>query len=64
MPDPSLTLQSASTQELCIGGSLSSALTVNLTGGTGSPTYQWYSNTSASNTGGTSIPGATNATYT
>ena len=64
VPDPSLTLQSASTQELCIGGSLSSALTVNLTGGTGSPTYQWYSNTSASNTGGTSIPGATNATYT
>ena len=25
--------------------------------------YQWYRNTSASNTGGTSIPGATSATY-
>jgi len=33
-------------------------------GGLGSLTYQWYSNTSAINTGGTPIPTATNATYT
>ncbi|MEI6585652.1 MAG: PKD-like domain-containing protein, partial [Sediminibacterium sp.] len=33
-------------------------------GGVGSLTYQWYSNTSAINTGGTTIPTATNATYT
>jgi len=64
VPDPLLSLQSASTQELCVGGSLSAALSVILTGGTGTASYQWYSNTSAFNTGGTAINGATNATYT
>lgn len=32
--------------------------------GNPAPTYQWYSNTSASNTGGESIGGATSDTYT
>ncbi|AMQ55123.1 DUF7507 domain-containing protein [Algoriphagus sanaruensis] len=32
--------------------------------GTGTKTYQWYSNTTNSNTGGTLINGATNSTYT
>ena len=41
------------------------ALSVTATaGGLGTPTYQWYSNTTNSNSGGTSISGATSATYT
>ena len=32
--------------------------------GTGTLTYQWYSNTTASTTGGTLIPGATSSSYT
>ena len=38
-------------------------LNVNATG-TGTLSYQWYSNTANSNTGGTSISGATSSTYT
>lgn len=41
------------------------ALSVSATaGGLGTPTYQWYSNTTNSNSGGTLLTGATNATYT
>ena len=41
------------------------ALSVTATaGGLGTPTYQWYSNTTNSNTGGTLLTGATSATYT
>lgn len=39
------------------------ALSVAYTGGTGTPTYQWYSSTTNSNTGGTAIASATLATY-
>ncbi len=39
------------------------ALTVAHTGGTGTPTYQWFSNTTNSNTGGTAIANATAATF-
>jgi hypothetical protein len=45
-----------------VGGSLS-ALSVAYTGGNAGATYQWYSNTSAANTGGTILNGETNATY-
>ncbi|WP_171032512.1 PKD domain-containing protein [Winogradskyella algicola] len=51
------------TQSICVGGT-SEALTVNLTGGAGTITYQWYSNTANTNTGGTAIAGATSASYT
>ena len=34
-----------------------------MSGVTGTPTYQWYSNTSNLNSGGTLISGATSATY-
>jgi gliding motility-associated-like protein len=53
--------QPAASQSICnnTGTSLSTAGT----GGSGSYTYQWYSNTSNSNTGGTLITGATSATY-
>jgi large repetitive protein len=39
------------------------ALSVAYTGGTGTPTYQWYSSATNSNTGGTAIASATSATY-
>ena len=59
---PSIASQPAN-QTRCIGGSFS-ALSVTSAGGSGSPTYQWYSNTSNSNTGGTLISGATSSSYT
>lgn len=59
---PSITNQPAS-QTRCIGGTFS-ALSFTSTGGSGTPTYQWYSNTTNSNSGGTLISGATSATYT
>ncbi len=41
------------------------ALSVTATaGGLGTPNYQWYSNTTNSNSGGTLLTGATSATYT
>jgi len=44
-----------------ISGSLTVAASVSLNG---TPSYQWYSNTIASNTGGTSISGETTASFT
>jgi len=60
-PAPSITTQPASSS-VCQGGT-PTALTVALNTSTGSPTYQWYSNTSNSTSGGTLIPLATNPTY-
>ena len=39
-------------------------LSVAVADGVGTPTYQWFENTTATTIGGTSITGATNATYT
>jgi gliding motility-associated-like protein len=50
-------------QTICIGGTLN-ALSVTYAGGSGTPSYQWYSNTTAANTGGTLISGAILDTYT
>lgn len=55
------TSPSTTTQNLCVGAS-STALTVAATGGTGYG-YQWYSNTTNSNVGGTAIGGATAISY-
>ncbi|NJX15418.1 PKD domain-containing protein [Tamlana crocina] len=52
------------TQRLCVGGNLPNPLTVSHSGGTGTISYQWFSNTTNSNTGGTAITGATNIDYT
>jgi len=52
---------STGTQNICINGS---ATTLSVTATGSSITYQWYSNTTASNTGGTIISGATSASYT
>lgn len=59
-----ITTQPALTQSLCVGGTIPSPLSVSYSGGTGTASYQWYSNTSNLNSGGTLIPGATNANYT
>ncbi|NHM05596.1 hypothetical protein G4D82_00015 [Flavobacterium sp. CYK-4] len=52
---------SASSQSACLGGSVT-PLSVTAVGG--SLIYQWYSNTAASNSGGTLISGATSSSYT
>ncbi|WP_226742919.1 hypothetical protein, partial [Polaribacter gangjinensis] len=61
---PQLTIDSVATnQSICIGGT-AAEFEVTFTGGTGTPSYQWFSNTINSNSGGTAIAGATNAKYT
>ena len=61
LADPTITVPPAG-QTVCIGGTASPALSVSFTGGTGTPSYQWY-NVSANNTA-TPIANATAATYT
>ena len=65
IPDPVIATQPTATQTFCEGGS-STPLTVALQAATGigAFSYQWYSNTSASTSGGTAIAGANAATYT
>jgi hypothetical protein len=53
---------SAMNQNLCVNGS-ATALTSSLSGGSGLA-YQWYSNSSSSNTGGTLIANATSSSFT
>ncbi|SFO79078.1 hypothetical protein SAMN04488519_11522, partial [Algoriphagus ornithinivorans] len=51
-------------QSTCLGGAFTTpTLTVQALG-EGTITYQWYRNTTNSNTGGTLIPGATSSSYT
>ena len=52
------------TQSICNGGDIAAPLLITHSGGTGTITYQWYSNNTNSSTGGTIISGATNASYT
>jgi len=61
---PSISSQpSTSTQTICQNG-IPTSLSITATAGSGTgPTYQWYSNTSNSNSGGTLISEATNATF-
>jgi hypothetical protein len=51
---------STTVQNICLNG-VSTPISVTATG---SPSYQWYSNSISSNTGGTLISGATGASYT
>ena len=62
-PDPTISSQPTLSQQICEGGT-ATALTINYTGGTGTATYQWYSNTSATNTGGTAIANSNSNSYT
>lgn len=59
---PTITSHPSTTpQTVCLNGT-TTALSVSATGS--SLTYQWYSNTTATNSGGTLITGATSASYT
>lgn len=49
-------------QTLC-EGQMPALLTVAYQNGTGTPTFQWYSNTTATDTGGTLIAGQTSSSY-
>ncbi|WNH12140.1 PKD domain-containing protein [Thalassobellus suaedae] len=51
-------------QTICNGGDIPSVLSVTHSGGTGIMSYQWYSNTTNTYTGGTAITGANNIDYT
>ncbi len=51
------------TQSICVGG-LADELSVVISGGAGVASYQWFSNTTNSNVGGTAIAGATTPNYT
>jgi FOG: PKD repeat len=63
-PPPVISTQPTLTQNICVGGTIGAALSVGYSDGAGNATYQWYSNTTNSNAGGTLIPGATISTYT
>ncbi|MFM7595353.1 MAG: PKD-like domain-containing protein [Flavobacteriales bacterium] len=60
---PIINGQPLANQTLCVGGTVS-PLTISYTGGSGAGAYQWYSNATNSNTGGTAIAGATSSNYT
>ena len=49
-------------QTICVDGNPND-FEITLTGGLGNPTYQWFSNTTNSNTGGTPITGETASMY-
>jgi len=55
--------QPLQTQNVCIGGDIN-PISISHSGGTGTITYQWYSNTTNTNTGGSIITGATSMNYT
>ena len=60
---PIETTNTPSVQDIFVGGVAEELIVTNTTGA-GNVTYQWFSNTTNSNTGGSPIPGATNNTYT
>ncbi len=60
---PSIDIQPTPTQSICVGGTISNPLSVHFINGTGTPTYQWYSNSSSATTGGAPV-GTNLPTYT
>ena len=61
---PQITVDNvAAPQTICVDGT-ANELEVSFSGGTGNASYQWFSNTTNSNTGGTAIADATNNTFT
>ena len=63
-PLPVIQTQPKSLQSVCVGGTITAPLTASYSGGTGTATYQWYSNTTNSTATGTPVSGATNSSYT
>jgi large repetitive protein len=64
LADPTPAITQGTSQELCVGGVITTPLNITASGGTGTYGYQWYSNSTSSNSGGTIINGATSASYT
>lgn len=64
MPNATITNQPTPSQNLCVGVTIPTPLSITYSGGTGTVSYQWYSNTSNSNIGGTLIAGSSSSTYT
>ena len=62
-PGPTFTTQPAATQSVCVGGA-TNQMCVAYANGTGTPTYQWYSNTVNSTSNGTAVSGATASCFT
>jgi len=58
------TQPSSSTQTLCLNSTSTTLVSSAVANMGNTPTYQWYSNSSASTSGATLISGATSATYT
>ncbi len=59
---PTIVVQPIATQSICLGGTIA-PISVTYIGGTGTVSYQWYSNTINSTTGGIAISGANAASY-
>ena len=57
-------LTSIATEQIICQGGVINPLEVSYSGATGTPTYKWFSNTTNSNSGGTEIIGAENASFT
>lgn len=62
-PQPIISAQPTTLQEICEGG-VFNPISVAYINGTGTPTYQWFENTTNSTLNGTLIPGETNSTFT
>ncbi|SFT91736.1 hypothetical protein SAMN05216474_3160, partial [Lishizhenia tianjinensis] len=62
LPDPIITNQPID-NNYCLNTATPDTLSVSASGGYGNYTYQWYSNTTSSTTGGTLINGATDSIY-
>ena len=60
---PIETTNTPSVQDICVGGESEELIVTNTTGA-GNVTYEWFSNTVNTNTGGTPISGANSDTYT
>ncbi|MFV5695229.1 PKD domain-containing protein [Flavobacterium sp. LB3P122] len=61
---PTIILQPTASQNICVGSTINPPLKVSYSGGTGIPSYQWFSNTTNANSGGTLISSATSSSYT
>jgi hypothetical protein len=62
VPLPTISSQPIASQTICQNG-VATPLTFTYTNGTGTPTYQWYVNATASTTGGSILAGETNVSY-
>jgi len=62
IPDPSIAQQPLASQTIC-QNSIAEELSVKVTGGIGKYAYQWYQNTTNSNSGGSIIPNANDSIY-